>query len=277
MPEHRTVVPPSDALLDLATRAAKRAGDHALKMAGEALSIETKSSANDFVTQVDEECERLIVDSLLAERPHDGLAGEEGAATDGTTGVMWHIDPIDGTTNYVYGQPGWAVSIAAAVGGPEGHMVVGVVFDPRHEELFTAVHGAGAWCNGVAIAPRSGDRLASAVIATGFSYDADIRRHQAAVLADVLPAVGNIRRCGSAAVDLCWVGLGRVDAYYESGLNLWDRAAGGLIAAEAGALVHDLHHREPTRRFTFAASPAIHDQLRDVLVAAGADRIEIAE
>lgn len=277
MPERPTVTPSSVALLELATDAAIRAGGHALLAASGALDVVTKSSANDFVTQVDQECERLIVDALLAARPDDGLAGEEGASRAGTTGVVWHIDPIDGTTNYVYGQPGWAVSIAGQVGGPAGDMAVGVVFDPRHDELFTARRGAGAWCNGVPISPRTGDGLASAVIATGFSYDAGIRRHQAAVLAEILPAVGNLRRLGSAAVDLCWVGMGRVDGYYESGLNLWDRAAGGLIAAEAGALVHDLHHGEPTRRLTFAASPAIHDQLRNLLLAAGADGVEAAE
>jgi len=187
--------------------------------------------------------------------------------------VRWIIDPIDGTTNYVYGHPGFAVSIAAdwtdpATGRPEP--LVGVVADPLHAEVFTAVAGGGAFRNGEPIRCSATTELRQALVATGFSYEADRRARQAGVLAHLLPAVRDIRRMGAASVDLCSVACGRVDAYYERGLKAWDFAAGALVAVEAGAIVADLDGGGPSEAFTLAATPAIHRPLAELLAGAGA-------
>ena len=223
------------ALLDLATDAAQRAADLLLDGMGQArTTVETKSTATDMVSEMDRASERLIVSTLLAARPDDGLVGEEGSALSGTSGLRWVIDPLDGTTNYLYGHPGWAVSIAAE---DAAGVVAGVVIDPMLRDVFTATRGGGAQRNGQAIACSSLDDVSTALLATGFGYAAERRRAQAEVLVGLLPRIRDIRRMGAAAVDLCSVACGRVDAYFERGLAWWDMAAGGLIAAEAGALV----------------------------------------
>jgi myo-inositol-1(or 4)-monophosphatase len=181
--------------------------------------------------------------------------------------VRWLIDPIDGTTNYLYGLPGFAVSIAAEV---DGAVSVGVVDSPLHHDVFAAARGRGATRNGAPIVASDKAELPTALIATGFSYEAGRRRRQAAVLAEVLPRVRDIRRLGAASVDLCAVACGRVDAYYERGLGPWDLAAGGLIAAEAGATIGDLDGGPPSGVFVLAAAPAIFEPLRELLVSAGA-------
>jgi myo-inositol-1(or 4)-monophosphatase len=261
-------------LVDLATEVATTAA--ALLVDGLTRarhSIETKTSATDLVTDMDRASERTIVDGLLAERPDDGVVGEEGSDRAGTTGIRWIIDPIDGTTNYVYGHPGFAVSIAAEwTDAATGHaeVVAGVVADPLHQEVFTAVAGGGARRNGEAIACSGTTDLRHALVATGFSYEQDRRSRQAAVLTHLLPAVRDIRRMGAASVDLCSVACGRVDAYYEKGLKHWDYAAGALVAREAGALVTDLDGGSPSDAFTLAATPATHAALAELLRAAGA-------
>ncbi|MDH3752791.1 MAG: inositol monophosphatase [Acidimicrobiia bacterium] len=257
-----------DELLATAAEAARIAAAHTLERLERPIDIATKSSANDFVTQVDQECEQLIVEHILGERPDDAIVGEEGAAHSGSSGVRWHIDPIDGTTNFVYGQPGYSVSIGAEV---DGIAVVGAVVDPMHGDTFTARRGGGAFWNGRSMTPRGSADLASAIIATGFAYDADRRRRQATVLVGVLEAVGNLRRVGSAATDLCWVACGRLDGYYEVGLNSWDYTAGVVIAAEAGARVHDLRGDPPSPTFVVAAAPGVHDALVELLVGLDAD------
>jgi len=229
--------------------------------------VGTKSSLTDMVTEMDRASEALIVEGLLGPRPDDGLLGEEGTAVVGSSGVRWIVDPLDGTTNYLYSLPGFNVSIAAEV---DGQVVVGVVLDVLRAELFSATLGGGATRDGTAIRPAEVDDLASALIATGFSYDAARRRKQATVLVDVLPAVRDIRRFGAAAVDLCSVACGRVDGYYERGLAPWDLAAGGLIAAEAGAVVSDFDGGPAVAGAVVAAAPGIADALHTLLSDAGA-------
>jgi myo-inositol-1(or 4)-monophosphatase len=216
---------------------------------------------------MDRAAERLIVGQLLHERPDDGIEGEEGHRRRGSSGVTWVIDPIDGTTNYVYGFPGFAVSIAARIGD---QAAAGVVVDPLHGDVFSAVRGAGATRNGEPIVASEAKELPAALVATGFSYEPPRRARQAKVLTRVLPAVRDIRRMGAASVDLCWVACGRVDAYYEKGLKPWDHAAGALVAVEAGATVGDLAGGPPSGDFVLASAPALFMPLRALLTEAGA-------
>lgn len=225
-------------LADLATEAAHAAGALLLDGASRLRTVvETKTTATDMVTEMDRASEALIAELILGARPGDAFLGEEGTVGSGTTGVRWVVDPLDGTTNYLYGFPSWAVSIAAEIGGEP---VVGVVFDPTHAETYRAVQGEGAWCNGEQLRVVGAQELDTSLVATGFGYDAVVRAEQARIVARVLPAVRDIRRAGAASVDLCWLARGRVDVYYERGLQHWDHAAGALIAGEAGASVQTL-------------------------------------
>lgn len=229
--------------------------------------VDTKTTGTDMVTEMDRASEQLILGRLLDARPHDAVLGEEGTDRVGTSGVQWIVDPIDGTTNYLYGHAGFAVSIAARV---DDSIVVGVVHDPLHGEVFTAVRGGGARRNGSPIGVSTETELSKALVATGFSYDPERRRRQAGVLHEVLPLVRDIRRMGAASVDLCSVACGRVDAYYERGLQPWDFAAGALVASEAGALVGNLDGGPPEFDFCLAAPAALFEPLRASLDAAGA-------
>lgn len=220
-------------LVALAVELAEEAG--ALLLEGQArvrTTVETKSTGTDMVTEMDRASERLIVGGLLARRPDDGILGEEGASRDGTSGVRWVIDPLDGTTNYLYGFPSWGVAIGAEV---DGVSIAGVVRDPVHGETFSATRGGGAFVDGRRLSIAGPPTLATALVGTGFAYDAERRAEQAAVLVDVLPRVRDVRRAGAAAVDLCWVAAGRLDAFFERGLAPWDWAAASVIAEEAGA------------------------------------------
>jgi len=208
-----------------------------------------------MVSDADREAEELIRDLLTAERPEDGILGEEGSQADGRSGRRWVVDPLDGTTNYLYRLPGWVVSIALEDG--EGN-AVGVVHDPLRAETFTAIRGAGAHLNGEEISVGGAEQLGSALIGTGFGYDSARRATQAQTLLRVLPAVRDLRRAGAAALDLCLVACGRLDGYYERGLQAWDWAAGSLIAREAGATVRPLAG-EPFG--LLAAAPAIANDL----------------
>jgi len=222
---------------------------------GPASGLGEKSSRTDMVSDADRDAEALIRDLLAAERPDDGLLGEEGSLVEGSSGRRWVVDPLDGTTNYLYRFPAWVVSVALE---DETGGLVGVVHDPLHGETFAATRGEGASCNGRAIAVSGAERLDSALIGTGFGYAAERRAAQAEVAARVLPLVRDIRRAGAAALDLCMVACGRLDGYYERGLNAWDWAAGSLIASEAGATVIPLSG-EPFG--LTVASPAIADEL----------------
>ncbi|MEO8329167.1 MAG: inositol monophosphatase family protein, partial [Candidatus Nanopelagicales bacterium] len=176
---------------------------------------------------------------------------------DGDTQVRWIVDPIDGTVNYLYSLPGWGVSVAAEV---SGNVVAGAVVVPTFDEEFSAAIGQGATCNGQELAVSSCDRLDSALIATGFAYRSDVRAHQGAVVARLLPLVRDIRRVGAASVDFCTVAAGRVDGYFETGLQPWDRAAGALIAREAGATVFESPDGD-----VIASGPQLIDALTDTL------------
>ena len=214
-----------------------------------------KSSRTDMVSDADRDAEAVIESVLLGERPDDGLLAEEGGHAEAVSGRRWVVDPLDGTTNYLYGFPAWAVSIALE---DQHGGAVGVVFDPLHDELFAAARGEGARLNGEAIEVSGRESLDRALVATGFGYDADRRALQASVLARVLPAVRDIRRAGAAALDLGMVAAGRVDGYYERGLQPWDWAAGSVIVTEAGGSVIELEG-EPSG--LVAASPAIAEEL----------------
>ena len=254
-------------LLDLAVGLARDASSVLGERRSRRHVVSTKSSGTDMVTEVDRASEALIVAGLRAARPHDAIVGEEGTADTGTSGVRWLVDPLDGTTNYLYGYHAYAVSIAAEV---DGEVVVGVVADASNGEVFTGARGSGAQCDGVPLDVVDHAELATALVGTGFSYLADRRARQAQVLTAVLPAVRDVRRAGSAALDLCWLAAGRLDAFYEKGLAPWDFAAGALIATEAGARAGDLDGGAPSTEFVLAAAPSVFEQLRAALVAAGA-------
>jgi myo-inositol-1(or 4)-monophosphatase len=228
------------------------------------LEVSTKSSPTDMVTEMDRASEALIVAGIRAARPGDGFVGEEGADHEGRSGVRC---PIDGTTNYLYAFPGFAVSIGAEY---RGEVVVGVVNDPLHRDVFKAAKGRGATRNDLPLHASTQDDLHLALVGTGFSYERERRLRQAVVLTKVLPHVRDIRRMGAAAVDLCSVACGRLDAFYERGLGPWDLAAGALIAAEAGATVGDLAGGPASGEFTLAASSALFEPLRALLDTAGA-------
>ncbi len=255
-------------LLELATDLARRAGRLALSMHSGLRGHDTKSTPTDVVTEADRACEALLAEGIRAARPDDGILGEEGASTDGTTGVTWVVDPIDGTVNYLYGLPQWAVSIGVEV---DGQALVGVVYDPAKDELWTAVRGGGASLDGRPLRCSAVEDLSQTLVATGFSYDARRRSVQAANLARVLPDVRDVRRLGAASLDLCSVAAGRVDAYYEQGLNPWDMSAGLLIAAEAGARTGDLRGGRGSYRMVVASAPAVFDPLVEVLAGLSAD------
>ncbi|MDX6196957.1 MAG: monophosphatase [Actinomycetota bacterium] len=263
----------ADVLLELATRLAREAGALALEMRVGVKQLDPKSSPTDVVTAADQAVERLLVDGINTARPDDGLLGEEGASDPGTSGLRWVVDPIDGTVNYLYGIPQWAVSIGVE---DDRGALVGVVYDPAKEELWQAVRGAGSTLNGVPLRCTSVTSLGQALVATGFGYDARRRAAQAEALRDVLPNVRDIRRAGAGSLDLCSVAAGRVDAYYEQGLSPWDLSAGTLIAREAGARVEGLKGRPPSADLVVAAGPGIFDALHDLLAAADADKDPLA-
>ena len=257
-----------DATLALATDLAREAGALALSMRAGIGVLETKSSPTDVVTAADKAVESLIVSALTRARPEDGLLGEEGAGSSGTSGFRWVIDPIDGTVNYLYGIPQWAVSIGFE--SSEGSLV-GVVYDPTKDELWQAVRGGGAVLNGAALRCSSVSSLDAALVGTGFGYDARVRSFQARLLPTLLPVVRDLRRLGAGSLDLCSVAGGRLDAYFEKGLSPWDLSAGGLIAAEAGAVVSGLRGRPASDDLVVAAGPALHPYLTEVLEKGDAD------
>ena len=263
----------SSDLLVLAVDLARKAGDLALSMHSGLQGHDTKSTPTDVVTEADRACEALLVDGILSARPDDGILGEEGASSPGTSGVRWVVDPIDGTVNYLYGLPQWCVSIGVEV---DGVTEVGVVFDPPKDELWVAVRGRGALLDDRPLRCTAVTELSQTMVATGFSYDVRRRSVQAEQLSTVLPLVRDVRRLGSGALDLCSVAAGRIDAYYEQGLNPWDMSAGLLIAAEALARIGDLRGGPPSARMVVATAPAVFAPLVDVLVGMDADHDPLA-
>jgi len=263
-------VPKPGDLLALAVATARAAADLVRERAAGVVEVAaTKSTATDVVTEADRDTEALIRRLISQERPEDAFFGEEGEETLGTSGVRWIVDPIDGTVNFLYGLPSYAVSIAAEYAG---EVVAGAVVDVPRGTLYAAFRQpdglAAAVKDGEPIGVRQPAELAQRLIATGFSYDAELRRVQAEALVRLLPVVRDVRRIGSAALDICGVAEGTLDGYLEEGLHLWDHAAAGLVAEAAGA------RWEATtgiggRRFVIVAPAHGYDELRKAAVQAG--------
>lgn len=245
-------------LLTLALESATAAGKILMDRPSN-FEISTKSSAIDIATQMDEAAERLIVERIIGARPGDAIVGEEGSKVLGSSGIRWVIDPLDGTVNYLYGLPGWCVSVAAK---DEKGSLVGVVHAPTLGMTWQAERGGGAFLNGKKIKASQVSRLDEALIATGFSYSREVRQGQAEAMRKLIPLCRDIRRLGAAAVDLCHLASGGVDAYFEVGLKEWDLAAGALIATEAGALVTG---GESDEVMVIAANPKLHQLIQDFL------------
>src|SRR5450631_2355397 len=274
LPDEPLSKTPAEPLLreleDLATAAARAAGRFIVQERPRGLGVlDTKSSVNDIVTVMDQQSEALLRAHLLGARPDDAILGEEDGAWQGTSGITWVIDPIDGTVNYLYEIPAYCVSVAAVIGvaGKAGQWqpLAGAICNPLTAEIFHARAGGGAHVrkadDDTAIRVNTVDVLLHSLVATGFGYLPEVRRRQGQVLAAILPEIRDIRRAGSAALDLCAVARGTVDAYYESGLNPWDLAAGWIIATEAGALVSGLNTMGPGQEAVVAAGPGIHGSL----------------
>jgi myo-inositol-1(or 4)-monophosphatase len=228
----------------------------------ESFTLTEKSSAVDFATQMDQQAEEMIVKLLLAQRPDDGIVAEEGAARQSKSGITWVIDPIDGTVNYLYGLPGWNVSIAAK---DKDGVVVGVVYAPSINGFWSAIRSEGATYNGNKIKCNDPVSLDRSLIATGFAYDLNLRNSQGKIMSNLLPKIRDLRRNGAAAVDLCYVAMGAIDGYFEASLKEWDLAAGGLIATEAGAVLSGRAGGEPNGELVVCAGPALHSALLPLL------------
>jgi myo-inositol-1(or 4)-monophosphatase len=261
IPAAQSIVPATaeleQAAIDVATLAAAMIRSNV----GRARAVAAKSSATDIVTQTDLDSERLIRERIAVLTPSAGVLGEEGGQSDHTARVQWIIDPLDGTINFLYDLPVFAVSAAVAV---DGTVVAGAVADVLRNEVFSAGRGTGARLDGIPISASRQDDLSQSMVATGFSYQSNFRADQASLLTTLLPAVRDIRCFGSAALHLCWVGLGRLDAYFERHIKLWDYAAGALVASEAGATVEWPCPENDS--VMFAASSNVFDSLRILVV-----------
>jgi myo-inositol-1(or 4)-monophosphatase len=254
-------------LRDLCERYARAAGSQAkagriAARNGAALADFTKSSPTDLVTEFDRAAERLIVDAIRHDRPDDAIIGEEGAHHAGSSGLAWHVDPIDGTTNFVYDLPTWACSVGVV---HDGVGVAGAVYAPMVDELYAAAAGHGATLNSVPIGASALTDPALALIATGFAYQPATRVAQARQMLGLADQVRDFRRFGAASYDLCMVACGRVDAYYEQGLNTWDMVAGELICREAGAVTSDWAGGPVRPAEVLAAAPGIHAEFLTLL------------
>jgi len=260
----------SSDLLAVAVDAARAAAELVRATSqGEITVAATKSSDVDVVTEADRASERLIRERIAGSRPDDAFLGEEGDDVPGSTGVRWVIDPIDGTVNFLYGLPQYAVSIAAEV---DGDVVAGVVLNIATGVEFTAYAdldgGVRSWRDGVPIRVRATVPLGQRLVSTGFGYDAHLRGLQARALVELIPRVRDIRRLGSCALDLCHVAEGTLDGYVEEGVNLWDHAAGGLVAQGAGAKV-EVTTGVGGGRLVLCAPADGFDELRTAVAAAG--------
>ena len=252
---------PHDELLSLALNTAVTAGALAHRRRTEGVEIaDHKSSPVDVVTLADRETENLIRSLLADARPDDGFLGEEGGAEAGSSGLTWVVDPIDGTVNYLYGIPHWAVSIAVVEGDPDPltwRALAGCVTNPVVGEIYTATDAGGAFSGNQQLRVAEPASLAQSLIGTGFSYDSQTRAKQGAVVAELLPLVRDIRRFGTASLDLCAVATGRLNGYFETGLKPWDHAAAALVAREAGAAVVGLGGAPASDAFILAAPPEL--------------------
>jgi myo-inositol-1(or 4)-monophosphatase len=250
-------------VIELATAVAHEAGAGLREAFGRSVEISAKSTPTDLVSEADVATERLIRERLAAARPDDAIMGEEGDDRAGTSGLRWVVDPLDGTVNFLFGIPQWCVSIACE---DDDGALAGVVYDPMRDETWAATRDGGATLNGVPVRASGRGELATALVATGFGYAADVRESQARVVARLLPRVRDVRRLGAAALDLAWAAAGRVDAYYERGVKHWDVAAGALICARAGLVVHELPPAPPADSGLLVAPPAIAGELLALVV-----------
>ncbi len=253
-------------LRDLGLSVAREAGELVIRLRRAGVEVAgTKSSPIDIVTEADRASERLVHERILAARPDDGMVGEEGSADTGTSGVVWIVDPIDGTVNYLYGLPHFAVSIAAEL---DGQVVAGVVVAPALGLEYVATLGGGATCNERVISPRPVVPLAERLVGTGFSYEQPARARQAGYMAHLLPRIRDLRRLGSCALDICAVASGSLDAYVEEGAHIWDHAAAGLVVAEAGGTL-EVTRSPAGKRLLICASEAGFQAFRAAVVDAG--------
>lgn len=254
-------------LRDLAADLAREAGALAKQRRAEGVRLAaTKSSLADIVTDADREVEALIRSRLKAARPGDGFLGEESDADPGDTGITWVVDPIDGTVNYAYGIPAYSVSIAAVRGGPdpaEWEALAAAVYAPAADELFTAAKGQGA-CLGEERLAVTTETPAGALLATGFGYDPSTHDGDLAAVRRVMPIARDLRRAGSAALDLAYVAAGRLDGYFERGLKPWDFAAGALLVAEAGGTVSRIDLLS-SRPLLIAGGADVHSRMLAIL------------
>jgi len=256
----------AEAALALATDAARQAGTLLLELRrSPATGVRSKSSATDLVSAADERAEETIVNAIRRRRPGDAIVAEEGSNARGSTGVSWYVDPLDGTINYLYGIPHWSVSICCADGAGA---LAGVVFDPLRDELWSAVRGGGAYLGERRLAVSDKRDLASALLATGFGYVAEQRATQGRIIAKVLGEARDVRRFGSAALDLSWVASGRFDGYFESVEKPWDWMAGALLVREAGGRVTELNPKDPAFPRIIASGSGIHSELVALLARA---------
>jgi len=250
-------------LMNLAARVARVAGDIVIRgRRSGTLDSATKSTATDMVTKWDGLSERSIVEAIRSARPSDGIVGEEGTEIPSSSGISWLIDPIDGTTNFMYGLSGYAISIAAS---DETGAVAGAVFLPATRELFVAARGHGSWLGERRLECTKQSDPSTALVGTGFSYSSTRREQQGARVARLLPEVRDIRRLGAAAPDLCFVADGRLDAYFEENLSPWDMAAGLLVATEAGAVASDFGGGPPRPAEILVSAPGLHSSLLTLL------------
>ncbi len=256
----------ADIAVDLATGAGKLIREHRR----DHYVVDTKSTPTDMVTDVDRRAEAFILAQLERRRPDDAVLGEEGGGRTGTSQVRWVVDPIDGTVNFVLGVPQYAVSIAAEV---DGEVVAACVHNPVSGEIFRATLGGGAFVGDRRLAGPRNVPLERAIVGTGFAYDAGMRSRQGAIVATLLPRVADIRRFGSAALDLCATAAGHLDAYFEVGLNPWDWSAGVLVASEAGCAVTGLRGRGPTGKMTAVAGSGFAAEFFALLEELGADDV----
>jgi myo-inositol-1(or 4)-monophosphatase len=251
--------PAAAVVIELAEAIAREAGAQLREaFGGPRVNVQAKSTPTDLVSEADHAAERLIRERLAAARPEDGILGEEGSDEAGTSGVRWVVDPLDGTINFLFGIPVWAVSIACE--DADGTLA-GVVYDPMRDELWSAVRDGPPLLNGREVSASTRTDLATAMVGTGFGYDAEVRRYQAGVAARLLPQVRDIRRFGSAALDLSWTAAGRLDAFYERGLNHWDRAAGELLCVRAGLEIRELAPAPPAAGGVLVAPAGLVDAL----------------
>ena len=253
-----------DELLSLAEHSARSAGELLMeRFRGPARGVDTKSTPTDLVSDADRDSEALLRSVIEERRPGDGILGEEGSAVRSRSGVVWVLDPLDATVNFLFGIPWWAVSVACR---DEDGILVGAVFNPNNDEMFTARRGGHAYLNGRQIRVSTCDDLSEALIATGFAYDRRAREVQGALVARVLPRVRDVRRMGSAALDLCSLACGRVDGFYEGNLEEWDKAAGSLLVAEAGGVLSEIE--PPLDHLSsglVATNEALHSDLRGLV------------